>query len=1723
MALTSLTGVGILKGSLPTLKNNLTIGSSYAGRKKTLDELEKDEQFLEVSERFLQSVGENSDDVFEYLRDSDFNLYSGMRRAAQSANFTDQQKQDYNYLRKEFDNADLGSMKQFFGLVKDAAIDITTDPTAITAALLTPVTGGASLAARQGVATAGLQVAKNFVGPTIPKSIIAGQLKKEGKEAVKKAALVTGAEVGAWTGLDNHFRQTTELNTGIRKLYSTPELAGTAALGTLTGGLLGGALQKGNLFYSKMNRLYSEDGYLTLEPGSFQDKVSKTLEAGDILKANTIGSATSILDTKAKFSPITRELGNLMREDFSRGFGGLTRERVALGHGELLENLRGEYHSVFDEATAPLRKAGAFKEADELGVIRILRGDKPEGYSEDVQQVAKDLRGFFNKIFDDAIEAGLIKEERKLPNYFTRSWDRKAIEENRETFTDLLISENVVKDKADASDLINDMLNKNNELFSSHSILLTQSRAFQDLNDNAFEKFLTNDLNTVVTYYMNAANAIQHKKSFLLPGFSTKSNANQFAARWLDPMDRELREARGGRGLSRGDRKRITKLYESITGQVNYFDSQRIQGAYDTMKLANSLAYLPLATVSSLTEAMIPLTKTSGSVTKPIQDALSGVKEGHKIFVQDIPILLRKKYDMPDSQIQKEMNQVFMAMDESLAESTNRLTGEGLQNEWLKKQARGFFRLNLLTPWTKSVQLASFNIAKNLIKENLEKLNKLSKEGVDIFNETATKELSRKEVRNIQLLKSEVFDLGIDIDDGLRWLNSGAKTGFGAERKDGVLTGQLKYEDDFYKSVLQGAGRFVNEVIMPVGRDRARIPIFMTNPKVDILTQFLRYPTVFSNTVLKNYIRSAVNNPTVNGAKLGAFALMATSLALGTNYWRSNEDNRDRIVEEGFEDEDFIKAFQRVGLFGPLEYGLRFKNSIQYTKNPAVSVLSLGGPTVTDTLGLLLGRKGLVETAAGKTPFIGTKGLMNKYIGANPYDDLNIFAKEIDKEAAYALGIKDRPKDRKYTRNYTDFYRSNYVTGGIVEGENKVPYTKENPADRINPYTGEPYQEQMDRLGFDNGGEASGPPKFEKRIARPDPKMFIRDPESGNPQTHRMAWGDIEGQFIAYPTIIEQDGKLVQYDNNTETMKLMKKSGNFKAFDTKEEAEAYADGGWKTDKFNKAYRKEFAFGGLGKLVGKEIVENISKPKPRYSATELDILPLPYSQKKILEDESFKGIEAMHGTPSDFDKFSTEFLMSGEGAMAFGKGLYFTTTEEIAKGYKKNISKSQGIKKLNEEYQDLLDQAEKAKKAGNNKEKQAFLLKAIDKDKELETFKTTPLPDNVGNLYKVNLKTTDKHLLDWDAKMSNQSGGVVSAAETAVERLDNRQLTEFIDLYSRYPSWTKDSIDIDREQLVSDAWVTMGDLTGEDFISSINKLLNKGNTSDKKYVEDILEKSGVMGIKYNDGFTRKRKGKKNKNYVIFDARIIEISKKYGIAIPAAAALLKKVDDEARSGNVSSDEQMDRLGLNQGTIFGTIKDTLEKASRVASDTVDKLKTERQEPSPEDTQRVNNFLAKHYDRFKTQYPEMSDVSFEQFKDSAQRLAANVRKIESNNRNAPLGSNLLGSSATGKYQFLRDSVEPAINRTLRRLDPKDKNIFDGIRESKDTSKLNDEAQQLLFYGDIFEKKGSDKHLIPYFLGDEQAGKNVYLYQHHTLASKVPEYNQATIDRTNKLWNSPE
>jgi GH24 family phage-related lysozyme (muramidase) len=50
--------------------------------------------------------------------------------------------------------------------------------------------------------------------------------------------------------------------------------------------------------------------------------------------------------------------------------------------------------------------------------------------------------------------------------------------------------------------------------------------------------------------------------------------------------------------------------------------------------------------------------------------------------------------------------------------------------------------------------------------------------------------------------------------------------------------------------------------------------------------------------------------------------------------------------------------------------------------------------------------------------------------------------------------------------------RLNKAEGGFVKGKDDVPYTKEDPSDRVDPFTGSPYSDQMARLGLAEGGMA---------------------------------------------------------------------------------------------------------------------------------------------------------------------------------------------------------------------------------------------------------------------------------------------------------------------------------------------------------------------------------------------------------------------------------------------------------------------------------------------------------------------------------------------------------------------------------------------------------------------------------------------------------------------------
>lgn len=135
--------------------------------------------------------------------------------------------------------------------------------------------------------------------------------------------------------------------------------------------------------------------------------------------------------------------------------------------------------------------------------------------------------------------------------------------------------------------------------------------------------------------------------------------------------------------------------------------------------------------------------------------------------------------------------------------------------------------------------------------------------------------------------------------------------------------------------------------------------------------------------------------------------------------------------------------------------------------------------------------------------------------------------------------------------------RKTKATGGLVEGP-EVPFTKEDPADRVDPFTGLPYQEQMDRLGFISGGPTLLHPenkeyftKFHNDVVSQG-KELTRDNET---VTMRIIGVNHEGKEYLIPSY-DPDSKKVLSDKDAKQKYLQDiKSGKLKGYDTIESAE----------------------------------------------------------------------------------------------------------------------------------------------------------------------------------------------------------------------------------------------------------------------------------------------------------------------------------------------------------------------------------------------------------------------------------------------------------------------------------------------------------------------------------------------------------------------------------------
>jgi hypothetical protein len=236
------------------------------------------------------------------------------------------------------------------------------------------------------------------------------------------------------------------------------------------------------------------------------------------------------------------------------------------------------------------------------------------------------------------------------------------------------------------------------------------------------------------------------------------------------------------------------------------------------------------------------------------------------------------------------------------------------------------------------------------------------------------------------------------------------------------------------------------------------------------------------------------------------------------------------------------------------------------------------------------------------------------------------------------------------------------------------------------------------------------------------------------------------------------------------------------------------------------------------------------------------------------------------------------------------GLYFAEAEKTAKGYRdalkgRMVTTSDGVTKTYGQHITEVEDAIRAAHPNLNPDNIRAAAKSVVDDNLTDAdvegmgqwegvYKSGIVANknaqaSKGSMYEVNIDVEPDELIEWDQLIDEQPSKVL-------DKLGKSDWWEYA------------------EEGIYDRAGARGDNpTGADLI----RWLEEDGAED---AAEALKDLGIKGIRYADAFTRhKTPDKRSMNYVIFDPRLISIAKKYGIAIPAAAAMLARMTGEDTS--------------------------------------------------------------------------------------------------------------------------------------------------------------------------------------------------------------------------------
>ena len=601
-------------------------------------------------------------------------------------------------------------------------------------------------------------------------------------------------------------------------------------------------------------------------------------------------------------------------------------------------------------------------------------------------QVERYMRNATEEVID--ISTGRVQKAKRNLNYDEAQRELQEIFDAK-TIDDFDITAPFATERDKARHIVDNMLTKD-QMFFDDGIERTK-KGVGNLNPRVFNKipyerkaaFLEEDITEVLLNYSNnLAHSMARTKHPTLRG-----NKEFFKNQILPKIKQELDDK--DFPLKAADEQALMQLYDYVLGidmptMETWTGSKVMQGTSDWLRLSQQTAHLPLATVSSVTEAFIPFIRV------PINQWGKGMKDMGEAIGYGINDIGRKSYNagraaflerlglseeqgkrllIPDSPLERlwyqERHAVGLAHEMNVFERIQGLSGgERMQSKLAQKLQRGFFNANILSPWTHSVEGGAYTLGKTIIKDNLQTLYKIKNGLKTKYDDIPEIKLDRLQSR----ITEELHDLGIPIQEGLAWIERGSPQVF--KQESGVEQLDTFFENYFSR----GAARFSRGIILNPSAVSANKPMIFSHPAGQMLFQFLGYPTAFNNTILREGIYQLTKNPSQNLPKLAAVGTIMTGVAGLTNYLRNPYDyegegdpNRPEFVSK--EAWVTMKAVQRWGGLGPMDFALRgYENAQVGGGGLAIFLKTPTGPLMQDFVDTIQYRKGIPELAVTNMP-----------------------------------------------------------------------------------------------------------------------------------------------------------------------------------------------------------------------------------------------------------------------------------------------------------------------------------------------------------------------------------------------------------------------------------------------------------------------------------------------------------------------------------------------------------------------------------------------------------------------------------------------------------------------------------------------------------------------------------------------------------------------------------